>query len=128
MPGVVRWVHRALACGLEDRSIRVMPLVNYPETAQLAQLMLEFEQADVRDRNARTRWLGTGEALMESWELDVQEGTDPLMDWLHHHRARAARKRYRPPGPRRCQLPLAPRHIQLASATGPVEERSCLSW
>ncbi|MFD4939817.1 hypothetical protein [Streptomyces virginiae] len=42
MRPVLRWVHRAWVCGLEDCSIRVVPLVIYPEAARLAQLMVDF--------------------------------------------------------------------------------------
>lgn len=127
MPRVLRWVHRAWACGLEDRSAQVMPLVIYPEAAQLAQLMVEFEQSDVRDTGARSLWLGRAEALMESWELDVQVGRVPLLDWLHRHRAPANPETQPACGRRWARLPLAPGHSRLASPTGPLEQRSCLS-
>ncbi|MEU2415961.1 TniQ family protein [Streptomyces sp. NPDC013099] len=123
MPMVLRWVHRAWACGLEDRSLRVMPLVIYPEVARLAQLMVEFEQSDVRDTGACARWLGRVETLMESWELDVQVGRGPLLDWLHRHRTPAQPAAR----PRKGRLLLAPGHNRLASPTGSVEQRSCLS-
>nr|WP_274565134.1 TniQ family protein [Streptomyces spiramyceticus] len=127
MPMVLRWVHRAWACGLEDRSIRVMPLVVYPEAAQLAQLMLQFEQSDVRDRDACGRWLGKAEALMESWDLDVQAGRGPLLDWLHRHRAPSDAEAQPAARTRRVRLPLAPGHSRLASPTGTLEARSGLS-
>ncbi|WP_460038380.1 hypothetical protein [Streptomyces cavourensis] len=127
MPMVLRWVHRAWACGLEDRSSRVMPLVIYPEAARLARLMVEFEQSDIRDTDARARWLGKAEALMESWELDVQAGRGPLLDWLHRHRAPAGTEAQPAAKPRRGRLPLAPGHSRLASSTGSMEQRSCLS-
>ncbi|MGW7492155.1 TniQ family protein [Streptomyces sp. NPDC054786] len=132
MPMVLRWVHRAWACGLEDRSSRVMPLVIYPEAARLAQLMAEFEQSDIRDTNARARWLGKAEALMEVWELDAQAGGAPLPDWLHHHRTPTATvpaDTETQPATRTKQerLPLAPGHNRLASPTGPLEARSCLT-
>ncbi|MFE2060614.1 TniQ family protein [Streptomyces sp. NPDC059446] len=127
MPMVLRWVHRAWACGLEDRSSRVMPLVVYPEAARLAQLMAEFEQSDVRDTDARSRWLGQVEALMESWELDVQAGREPLLDWLHRHRTPAGTEAQPAARPGRGGLPLSPGHDRLASPTGSVEQRSCLS-
>ncbi|WOX19891.1 hypothetical protein [Streptomyces solicathayae] len=127
MPTVLRWVHRAWACGLEDRSTRVMPLVIYPEAARLAQLMVEFEQSDVRDADARSRWLGRVEALMESWELDVQVGSGPLLDWLHCHRVPANAEAEPAARPGRGRLPLARGHSRLALPTGPLEARSCLS-
>ncbi|MEU9608505.1 TniQ family protein [Streptomyces sp. NPDC048057] len=126
MPMVPRWGHRAWACGLEDRSSRVMPLVIYPEAARLAQLMAGFEQSDVRDAQARGRWLGQAEALMEAWEVDAQAGRAALLDWLHRHRTRAA-PATQPAVGRRGRLPLAPGHRRLASPTGPLEQRSCLS-
>ncbi|MEU2235138.1 TniQ family protein [Streptomyces vietnamensis] len=127
MPMVLRWVHRAWACGLEDRSARVMPLVIYPEAARLAQLMVEFEQSEVRDTDARARWLGKAEALMESWELDVPAGRGPLLDWLHRHRLPADMVEVPASGTRRGRLPLTPGHNRIASQTGPLEQRSCLS-
>ncbi|MFL9684764.1 TniQ family protein [Streptomyces sp. KL110A] len=127
MPTVLRWVHRAWACDLEDRSARVMPLVIYPEAARLARLMVKFEQSDLRDTDARTRWLGDAEALMDSWELDVQAGQGPLLDWLHRHRAPANPETQPASGQRRTRLPLAPGHRRLASPTGPLGQRSCLS-
>lgn len=127
MPTVLRWVHRAWACELEDRSSRAMPLVIYPEAARLAQLMVEFEQSDVRDTDACARWLGRAEALMESWELDVQVGRGSLLDWLHRHRVPADTEAEPAARPRRGRLPLAPGHSRLASPTGPLEQRSCLS-
>ncbi|GAA3044367.1 hypothetical protein GCM10017562_01690 [Streptomyces roseofulvus] len=126
MPMVLRWVHRAWACELEDRSSRAMPLVIYPEAAQLAQLMAAFEQSNVRDAQARGRWLGKAEALMEVWELDVPAGRAPLLDWLHRHRTGAG-PATQPAVGRRGRLPLAPGHSRLASPTGPLEQRSCLS-
>ncbi|ALO05646.1 hypothetical protein AQF52_0044 [Streptomyces venezuelae] len=127
MPMVLRWVHRAWACELEDRSTRVMPLVIYPEAARLARLMLEFEQSDLRDTDARGRWLGKAEALMGSWELDVQAGKGPLLDWLHHHRLPADPEAQPADWSGRGRLPLAPGHRRLASTSGPLEQRSCLS-
>ncbi|MEU9298584.1 hypothetical protein [Streptomyces sp. NPDC048266] len=127
MPTVLRWVHRAWACELEDRSSRAMPLVIYPEAAHLAWLMAEFEQSNIRDTDARTQWLGKAEALMVSWELDVQAGKGPLLDWLHRHRLPADTKAQPATRPRRERLPLALGHSRLASPTGPLEQRSCLS-
>ncbi|MGW8764270.1 TniQ family protein [Streptomyces sp. NPDC055815] len=127
MPTVLRWVHRAWACELEDRSTRVMPLVIYPEAARLAQLMVEFEQSDLRDTEARGRWLGKAEALMVSWELDVQAGKGPLLDWLHRHRLPADPEAEPAARSRRGRLPLTPGHRRLASTSGPLEQRSCLS-
>ncbi|MET8831974.1 TniQ family protein [Streptomyces sp. NPDC004610] len=127
MPMVLRWVHRAWACELEDRSTRAMPLVIYPEAARLAQQMAEFEQSDGRDTDARARWLGKVEALMVSWELDVQTGRSPLLDWLHRHRAQADPEAQPAAESGRGRLPLAPGHSRLTSPTGPLEQRSCLS-
>ncbi|MEW5655212.1 TniQ family protein [Streptomyces cinereoruber] len=127
MPTVLRWVHRAWACELEDRSVRVMPLVIYPEAARLARLMVEFEQSDLRDTDARTRWLGDAEALMDSWELDVRAGKGPLLDWLHRHQLLAGPAEQPAARSRQGRLPLALGHRRLASPTGPLEQRSCLS-
>ncbi|MGW3687908.1 hypothetical protein [Streptomyces sp. NPDC005125] len=46
--------------------MRIMPLVVYPEAAQLARLMLRFEQSPVHDRAARSRWLGQAGDLMQA--------------------------------------------------------------
>ncbi|MET8241758.1 hypothetical protein [Streptomyces sp. NPDC005078] len=132
MPHVLRWVQRAWTTGLDARDVRVMPLVVYPEAAQLARLMLRFEQSPVRDRPARSRWLGQVGDLMETWYLDIRKGTVPLLEWLERHRMPVPRTpedaRTAQGVSRRRRLVLALGHNRLVTGAGSLEQRSCLPW
>ena len=105
--------------------MRAAPLVIYPEAAQLAGAMLDFERAGSGMRRAVPDGSRTSEQLMVRWGVDVTEGRQALLVWLGRHRTGV-------PAPSRpadrCQLMLASGHDRIASRTGSVRERSCLIW
>ncbi|MER6014888.1 TniQ family protein [Streptomyces bluensis] len=122
MPETVRWVQRAWTAELNARDMRAAPLVIYPEAAELAEAMLAFERAGQRDAAGRSRWLARVEEMMAGWGVDVAEGRQALLVWLGRHRTE-------PPAPAsRRPLMLAAGHDRIASRTGPVSQRSCLTW
>ncbi|MFJ9138672.1 TniQ family protein [Streptomyces sp. NPDC102256] len=125
MPDTVCWVQRAWTAGLDAREMRAAPVVIYPEAAELARAMLDFECAGQRDAAGRTQWLARVEQLMAEWGVDVAEGRQPLLVWLRRHRLE-------PPAAanpaNRCPLILAPGHDRIASRAGSVSQRSCLTW
>ncbi|MEV5530462.1 TniQ family protein [Streptomyces prunicolor] len=125
MPDTVCWVQRAWTAGLDAREMRAAPLVIYPEAAQLAGSMLDFERAGQRDTAGRTRWLAGVEQLMVRWGVDVAEGRHALLVWLGRHRMEVSAPSR--PADRR-HLTLAPGHSRIASRTGSVSQRSCLTW
>ncbi|MFJ8948175.1 TniQ family protein [Streptomyces sp. NPDC102395] len=125
MPDTVCWVQRAWTAGLGAREMRAAPLVIYPEAAELAGAMLDFERAGQRDAAGRARWLAGVELLMVRWGVDVAEGRQALLVWLGRHRMEASAA----PGPAGgCRLMLASGHDRIASRTGSVGQRSCLPW
>ena len=128
MPDTVCWVQRAWTAELGAREMRAAPLVIYPEAAQLALAMLDFECAGQRDTAARARWLVGMEQLMAQWGVDVTEGRQALLVWLGRHRMGmpTASAPSRPAGGRRLVLALG--HDRIASRTGSVGQRSCLPW
>lgn len=125
MPDTVCWVRRAWTAGLDAREMRAAPLVIYPEVAELARAMVDFERAEQRDAADRARWLAGVERLMAEWGVDVAEGRQALLVWLGRHRMGV-------PGASRpadgCRLMLASGHERIASRTGSVGQRSCLTW
>jgi hypothetical protein len=125
MPDTVCWVRRAWTAGLDAREMRAAPLVIYPEAAELAGAMLDFECAGRRDTADRSRWLAGVEQLMAGWGVDVAEGRQALLMWLGRHR----RGLPAPSGPADGNgLLLGAGHSRIASRTGPVSQRSCLTW
>lgn len=122
MPDTVCWVQRAWTAGLDAREIRAAPLVIYPEAAELARAMLDFERAGQRETAARARWLAGVEELMVGWGVDVAEGRQALLVWLGRHRMGV------PAAADGCRLMLASGHDRIASRTGSVGQRSCLTW
>lgn len=125
MPDTVRWVQRAWTAELNAREMQAAPLVIYPEAAELARAMLDFEQAGQRDAAGRARWLARVEEMMAGWGVDVAEGRQPLLMWLGRHRLQPAAAAS---PANRCPLLLAAGHDRIASRTGPVNQRSCLPW
>ncbi|MET9104763.1 TniQ family protein [Streptomyces antibioticus] len=125
MPDTVCWVQRAWTAGLDAREVRAAPLVIYPEAAQLAGGMLDFERAGQRDTAGRSRWLAGVEQLMVRWGVDVAEGRQPLLVWLGRHRMEAPAPSH--PADRH-RLALPPGHDRIASRAGSVSQRSCLTW
>ncbi|MCX4474867.1 TniQ family protein [Streptomyces cellulosae] len=125
MPDTVCWVRRAWAAGLDAREMRAAPLVIYPEAAELARAMLDFERAGQRDTTDRSRWLAGVEQLMAGWGVDVAEGRQALLVWLGRHR-RGVLAPSSPAGG--SGLLLGAGHSRIASRTGPVSQRSCLTW
>lgn len=125
MPETVCWVQRAWTAGLDAWEMRAAPLVIYPEAAELAESMLDFECTGQRDAAGRARWLAGVEEMMAGWGVDVAEGRQALLVWLGRHRLE-------PPaasGPAgRSGLTLGVGHDRIASRTGPVSQRSCLTW
>ncbi|MER6497378.1 TniQ family protein [Streptomyces griseorubiginosus] len=125
MPDTARWVRRAWTAGLDAREMRAAPLVIYPEAAELARAMVDFEYAGQRDTAARTRWLESVEQLMSGWGVDAAEGRQALLVWLVRHRTEPP-ELGSPAG--RPRLALARGHDRIASRTGSVSQRSCLTW
>lgn len=125
MPDTVCWVRRAWTAGLDAREMRAAPLVIYPEAAELARAMLGFERAGQRDTADRSRWIAGVEQLAAGWGVDVAEGRQALLVWLGRHRTGV-------PGASRTEdggrLLLASGHERIASRTGSVGQRSCLTW
>ncbi len=107
--------------------MRAAPLVIYPEAAELARAMVDFERAGQRDTADRTRWLEDVEQLMSGWGVDVAEGRQALLVWLGRHRMGPPERDC--PVDQRC-LALALGHNRIASRTGSVSQRSCRpgSW
>ncbi|MFE7314238.1 TniQ family protein [Streptomyces sp. NPDC057555] len=125
MPDTARWVQRAWTAGLGAQEMRAAPLVIYPEAAELACSMRDFERAGQRDTAGRSRWLEGMERLMGRWGVDLVEGRQALLVWLERHRA-AVPAPSRPAGRRRLVLALG--HNRIADRTGPIDQRSCLPW
>lgn len=125
MPDTVCWVQRAWTAGLDAREMRAAPLVIYPEAARLARAMLDFERAGQRDTAGRARWLAGVEQLMAGWGVDVTEGRQALLVWLGRHRMGVPAASSPADG---CRLMLASGHERIASRTGSVGQRSCLTW
>ncbi|MEH0475080.1 TniQ family protein [Streptomyces sp. B21-097] len=125
MPDTVCWVQRAWTAGLGAREMRTAPLVIYPEAAQLAGAMLDFERAGQQDAAGRARWLAGVEQLMVRWGVNVAEGRQALLVWLGRHRMEAPAASRPADG---CRLMLAPGHDRIASRSGSVGQRSCLTW
>lgn len=86
LPDTERWVQRAWSVGLEARSVRAAPVVIVPEAAWLAGRMLDFERLDERGRSAREKWLADARREMAVWDVDIEVGSGPLLDWLQRHR------------------------------------------
>ncbi|MFI1707727.1 TniQ family protein [Streptomyces griseoruber] len=125
MADTMCWVRRAWTAGLDAREMRAAPLVIYPEAAELARAMVDFERAGQRDTADRTRWLEGVEQSMSRWGVDVTEGRQALLLWLGRHRM-GPPELGRPAGPPR--LAPARGHNRIASRTGSVSQRSCLTW
>ncbi|MEU0990921.1 TniQ family protein [Streptomyces sp. NPDC005953] len=125
MPDTVCWVQRAWTAGLGAREVRAAPLVIYPEAAELAGAMLDFERAGQRDAAARAGWLAGVEQLMVRWGVDVAEGRQALLVWLGRH-CMGVPAASRPADG--CRLMLASGHGGIASRSGSVRQRSCLTW
>ena len=107
------------------REMRAAPLVIYPEAAELAGAMLDFERADQRDAAGRAGWLAGVEQLMVRWGVDVAEGRQALLVWLGRHRMGGPAASRPADG---CRLMLASGHGGIASRSGSVRQRSCLTW
>ncbi|MFE6157139.1 TniQ family protein [Streptomyces sp. NPDC057889] len=123
-PDSLVWVQRAWAAGLDTRSARAVPLTVLPEAAELAWLMLRFEQAGQRSENDRARWLAQVQHRADVWDVDFAAGKDALLQWLERHSCSADGAPAGFAGPRR--LVLAVRHNRIASRVGSLQQRSCM--
>lgn len=128
LPNTARWVQRAWSAGLEARQVRAAPLVIYPEAAELAQFMLQFEQAGERDRAAGAQWLSGVQRLMDRWDVDFRGGREPLLVWLERHSRPTPALTARSPGPGLHRGLPPPGKGGVSAPAGSLGTRSCLPW
>ncbi|MHB6903993.1 TniQ family protein [Streptomyces sp. DB-54] len=124
-PDSLVWVQRAWTAGLEARAARAVPLVVLPEAAELAWLMLRFEQAGRRTAQDRAQWLVWVQHQADVWGVDFSAGKDALLQWLERHSSSASVRSASGRGCRR-RVVLAVRHNRVASRVGSLRERSCM--